>query len=182
MQEDAIRRVREMQRRSQEKIAQTERMFRQAQADPSSEPNRRPQAASKQLETTRQQAGQQPPTRYEPMHIGGGQHHAQTPSSHSDKDEGQHRHAEDYQSSHREKPSSPQAEKPIPDAKDRTPPHREQSRKKPLLGFGGENFISGLLDSINIDHDQALLLALILLLANEGADPKLLLALCYLMI
>ena len=43
------------------------------------------------------------------------------------------------------------------------------------------NFLSSLMESLNLDNDRLLLLALILLLAHEGADTMLILALFYIM-
>lgn len=42
--------------------------------------------------------------------------------------------------------------------------------------------LTGILDRIGIDNEKAVLLLLIILMLNEGADTKLILALCYLLI
>lgn len=109
MQQDAIRRVREMQRRANEKLRQTQQAMRQE-----------PQNSSEN-------------------------HACAVP------------------------PQSPQASRPAPAAS-----ALEKSEKKgsPLA----------ILDRLGIDQEKGLLLLLIILLLNEGADTKLILALCYLLI
>lgn len=45
-----------------------------------------------------------------------------------------------------------------------------------------QNFIQDLLSKLNLDHDRLIILLLLVVLLNEGADSKLLLALCYLLL
>ena len=62
-------------------------------------------------------------------------------------------------------------------------PRQEQNTPLPLHTPQEKqgNFLSGLMESLNLDNDRLLLLALILLLAHEGADTMLILALFYIM-
>jgi len=45
-----------------------------------------------------------------------------------------------------------------------------------------DNPISGLLSRLHLDNDRLIVLVLLIVLLNEGADQKLLLALCYLLL
>lgn len=45
-----------------------------------------------------------------------------------------------------------------------------------------QDSLAGVLDRLGIDNEKAVLLLLIILMLNEGADTKLILALCYLLI
>lgn len=65
-------------------------------------------------------------------------------------------------------------EKPVLLPKKTVPPPA-QKKKPTLKGIGS------LLEKVNLEDDTALLLPLIILLAREGADEKLLLALLYIM-
>ncbi len=51
-----------------------------------------------------------------------------------------------------------------------------------LLGKKGDGDETGLLAQFGIDEEQALILALLLILLREGADHKLILALCYILL
>ncbi len=55
-------------------------------------------------------------------------------------------------------------------------PHKEENQKSPFPG----NLENGLGD-INLDSDKALLLSLIMLLSQEGADELLIMALIYIL-
>ena len=83
--------------------------------------------------------------------------------------------------------SAGQAAAPVPPAIGQVPGrdrHHEAEREKtaPPASSGGSNPLSGILSQLNLDHDRLIILLLLIVLMNEGADQKLLLALCYLLL
>lgn len=130
MQQDAIRRVREMQRRANEKLQQTQHMM--TNPPPPSSPQR---GQSGHMQNRQQASSSPPPKEHKQPH----QEKAPTQSSHK-----QHTAA----------------------------PKQASSVFSP----------AALLDKLNIDHERALLLLLVVVLVNEQADTKLILALCYLLL
>lgn len=70
---------------------------------------------------------------------------------------------------------------PPPEPPPAKPP--EKSQEKPLeQKKPAGSPLSGIAGMLGLQNDQLLLLALLLLLANEGADPSLLLALLYILL
>lgn len=62
------------------------------------------------------------------------------------------------------------------------PPKQESNRGEKKPSFEDGNPISGLLSQLNLDSDRLIILILLIVLMNEGADQKMLLALCYLLL
>ena len=57
-----------------------------------------------------------------------------------------------------------------------------QDRQTSNTMIGSNNNMSNILDSLHLDHDRIMIIALILVLLNEGGDQLLILALCYLLL
>lgn len=133
MQQDAIQRVREMQRRANEKISQE---------TPHAPANTAPHPSQSQAHTS---APPPPAQRQAPPH---------PPAGHSAPAQGHSRPA-----------SSPF------NLLQSLFPSSQQQDTQP-----------GLLARLGIDQEQAFLVLLILMLLREGADQKLILALCYLLL
>ena len=72
-------------------------------------------------------------------------------------------------------PSSQQKNQEFPDKK--------QNSQQPIVPAkpNEESPLSKILTDLNLDHDRIIILALIVLLLNEGGDKLLILALCYLL-
>lgn len=171
MRQDAIRRVREMQRRSrgyinqgcpvpQEKPVSKEEKAAPCPPKASEQPKASPNA---QANSQRQNFS--------------GQGNFQNPfSMFMGNPQGMNRSARPQQKAPQKPcpdipPKTPCEEKPCPEKKE------PQKNKGPLSGIL-ENFFPGM----DLDNDKILVILLIILLSREGADIKLLLALGYLMI
>lgn len=152
MQRDAIRRVNEMQRISQEKLRQTHQAF--------SAPQNAPRPS-------------EPPPHSGNAAFGQGSsipvHHTASPSG-----------------------SSPPSF-PLPDHRVDTPqlsphpPHPPEHHEEPHPvprpeGGEPESIFKGILQRLNLDSESIMLLLLTLLLVNEGADSKLIMALVYILL
>ncbi|MGI5959560.1 MAG: hypothetical protein ACOX60_09115 [Massiliimalia sp.] len=61
-------------------------------------------------------------------------------------------------------------------------PYPQVSREQAAPPANTQKENASILDKLGLDREKALLLLLIILLLNEGADQKLILALCYLLI
>lgn len=61
-------------------------------------------------------------------------------------------------------------------------PYPQVSREQTSPPANTQKGNASILDKLGLDREKALLLLLIILLLNEGADQKLILALCYLLI
>lgn len=62
------------------------------------------------------------------------------------------------------------------------PQDRQTSSQTSNTMTGSSNNMSNILDSLHLDHDRIMIIALILVLLNEGGDQLLILALCYLLL
>ena len=62
-----------------------------------------------------------------------------------------------------------------------SPAQTAETEKKAVPQNSG-NMLGGLLSQLNLDNDRLIILLLLVVLLNEGADHKLLLALCYLLL
>lgn len=136
MQQDAIRRVKEMQRVSNQNM-QGERPRQQ----------------------NRQGGRQTQPNHQE-------KHHAHTGEQGTSHPHGAAHIPNGHEQPHQEKPDEHE--------KDPSPDEEEESESSTLL--------KGILDRLGLDSEKALLMVMILILLNDGADKKLILALAYLLI
>ncbi|WP_040195534.1 hypothetical protein [Candidatus Soleaferrea massiliensis] len=187
MQQDAIRRVKEMQRASSQNMrgdagAQNTRG--------SSQQNRQRQNTdndhqhSPHANGTNQQNRQHQNTGNSRQQNAGDTQHRSGNGNHPDERQGpggwqQNPQHQDGQNRH---PHAPQE-----DETQKRPPHEEEAcdennTENDEPEFEPSTFLKGVLDRFGLDSEKAMLLVMILILLNDGADKKMILALLYLLI
>lgn len=158
MQKDAVRRVNEMQRIAQEKLRQTESTIGGHPHPGNPEPQQRQEVPSPPPNNSSRPIGGHPQSSQ------GGGPHANTPPPAG--------HMNQNHAPGRTSPPPPPAE----------PPAREPD---PIPIAEAELVTSpfqGILQRLNLDQESVLLIVMLLLLINEGADVMLIMALVYILL
>ena len=100
----------------------------------------------------------------------------------NEKLNGQPSRQEDHRQPHPANVASPlQENKSSQKSKPLFPAQAADAERK-TASQNSNNMPDGLLSQLNIDNDRLIILLLLVVLLNEGADYKLLLALCYLLL